>query len=141
MLLRKKLETIITNNKIFAYILIIFVAGVLMLVLCGDEKNTALNAKEAMVSNYSTEDELRIENVLSQIEGVGKIKVLINYNEKTSSSFLFEKSEDETDSKNYTGVIVSAEGADNSIVSNIIKESISTFLGIPLHKIVVYKMV
>lgn len=71
----------------------------------------------------SSELESRIENILSKIDGVGKISVLLTYNEE-----------------NLEGVVVVAEGVKDIDTRVDIISAIEVITGLGKHKIKVYEM-
>ncbi|MBO5398021.1 MAG: hypothetical protein J6A36_03725 [Clostridia bacterium] len=71
----------------------------------------------------SSELESRIENILSKIDGVGKVSVLLTYNEE-----------------NLEGVVVVAEGVKDIDTRVDIISAIEVITGLGKHKIKVYEM-
>ena len=77
----------------------------------------------------------KLEELLSRVEGVGEVRVVLMTGvEKDSSSFY--NSGQET----VTGVLVAAQGADNSVVSRNIVEAVMALFQVEAHKIKVMKM-
>ena len=78
------------------------------------------------ISDYDVYMEQRIEKILSQVDGVGKVNVMVTL--------------ENTDDTAIGGVVIVAQGGDNgSVVSNI-TSALEALLGIPVHKIKVLKM-
>lgn len=143
------------NNLIICLILII---GIVLMVVGGKDN------KEENIETTKTEvvtDERRLEDILSQIDGVGEVSVMITYysssekdiayETKTSSRNL-EESEDKkavmTDGEpmvvkevypDVKGVIVTAQGAGRTDVKAAISEAVSATLDVPVHKICIFK--
>lgn len=143
------------NNLIICLILII---GIVLMVVGGKDN------KEENIETTKTEvltDEKRLEDILSQIDGVGEVSVMITYysssekdlayETKTSSRNL-EESEDKkavmTDGEpmvvkevypDVKGVIVTAQGAGRTDVKAAISEAVSATLDVPVHKICIFK--
>lgn len=143
------------NNLIICLILII---GIVLMVVGGKDN------KEENIETTKTEvvtDERRLEDILSQIDGVGEVSVMITYysssekdlayETKTSSRNL-EESEDKkavmTDGEpmvvkevypDVKGVIVTAQGAGGTDVKAAISEAVSATLDVPVHKICIFK--
>lgn len=143
------------NNLIICLILII---GIVLMVVGGKDN------KEENIETTKTEvvtDERRLEEILSQIDGVGEVSVMITYysssekdlayETKTSSRNL-EESEDKkavmTDGEpmvvkevypDVKGVIVTAQGAGRTDVKAAISEAVSATLDVPVHKICIFK--
>jgi len=137
------IEQITLNKKYHIFILLMFIIGVFLFSCSSDRSESSKTVESEFVTNsYSTDIENRLENILGKIDGVGKINVLVNCGTKeTSYSGMFDIEKHEDELINVVGVIVVAEGVDDSSVTYILKSCISTFLNIPLHKISVFKMV
>ena len=88
-----------------------------------------------------TEEEVRLENILECIAGVGKARVMIRSGEKeqTASVFLTQEKDFEETGR-IEGVIVAAEGADNPVVQSKITEAVATVCGVPFSSVAVYPM-
>ena len=117
------------GNKYVIFVLI----GLLVLVLSiptGTKEEASLEKEES-----TTSLENQLEQVLSSMEGVGKVKVMITTQEDTNSSFGIEDSSGEV-----TGVLVVAEGAGSSLVKERMKEAIKALFSIDVHKISIVKM-
>ena len=101
------------------------------------QKNSSLfsDSQEEDEDTVRTVLEKKLETLLSQVEGVGEVRVVIMTGvEKDSSSFY--NSGQET----VTGVLVAAQGADNSVVSRNIVEAVMALFQVEAHKIKVMKM-
>ena len=116
-------------------ILIVLLIGVLLLVIaipvksdktgCVSDSDTYKTSDEE-ISDYDVYMEQRIEKILSQVDGVGKVNVMVTL--------------ENTDDTAIGGVVIVAQGGDNgSVVSNI-TSALEALLGIPVHKIKVLKM-
>lgn len=89
---------------------------------------------------YEEELELRLEEILSHMEGVGEVEVMITLKPSTK---LKESSFTYTTQKSYPeveGVFVVTQGGDNSSVNLAITEAIQALFGIDVHKIKIVKM-
>ncbi len=143
------------NNLIICLILII---GIVLMVV-GGKDNKEENIETTKIEVLT--DEKRLEDILSQIDGVGEVSVMITYysssekdlayETKTSSRNL-EESEDKkavmTDGEpmvvkevypDVKGVIVTAQGAGRTDVKAAISEAVSATLDVPMHKICIFK--
>ena len=111
-------------------ILIVLLIGVLLLVIAIPVKSDKTGGYVSGSDTYKTSDEeisdydvymeQRIEKILSQVDGVGKVNVMVTL-ENTDDTAM-------------------AQGGDNgSVVSNI-TSALEALLGIPVHKIKVLKM-
>lgn len=86
----------------------------------------------------ATEEELRLEGILSQMKGVGDTNVMITYqnNEETDSVF---NSGNSSKNPKVEGVIVASEGAGDIVVRNNIINAVATVFDIPASNVVVYE--
>lgn len=89
---------------------------------------------------YEEELEVRLEAILSQMEGVGEVEVMITLKSSTrtrDNSFTY------TTQNTYPeveGVFVVSQGGDDSSVKLAITEAIQALFGIDVHKIKIVKM-
>lgn len=141
-------------------ILILLIVGVLLIVIAiptgtgSSKKENDTVQSVAGTYDYATEMEQELETLLSQINGAGKVQVLISW--KGSSEKLVEKDENETVYYNSSGgeqapfirqelmpqaegVVVIAEGGDNAVVAGQITEAIRALFGVDTHKIKIMK--
>ena len=79
--------------------------------------------------------EARLEEVLSQVEGAGKVQVMLMTGEDKDSQSFYSTKENVV-----TGVLIVAQGADNSVVSRNIVEAVMALFQIEAHKIKIMKM-
>lgn len=117
-------------------ILIVVLIGVLMLVAAipvksGSSSSGGLGgetdeAAQEAISDYDVYMEQRIEKLLGEVEGVGKVNVMVTMGQ--------------TDEKTVEGVVIVAEGGGNGSVASNITSALEALLGIPAHKIKVLKM-
>lgn len=100
------------------------------------EKNDAGTAAFSSVTEESsgtkTELEKRLEELLENVEGVGKVKVMLMTD---AGQGLYS-----TGSGEVTGVLIVAEGADNSVTIQKIQEAVMALFQIDAHKIRIMKM-
>ena len=118
------------GNKGIVYVLL----GALVLLLLIPStaaKNETIT--ETDVSDQSMEE--RLQQVLSSMEGVGKVEVMITL--EGSGSTLFGT---EGGKQKVCGVLVVAEGAGNAAVNARISEAVKALFSIDLHKISIAKM-
>ena len=78
--------------------------------------------------------EQKLASLLSGVEGIGRTQVLL-MTQETSGDDFYKKS-----GMKVTGVLISAQGADNSVVIQNIKEAVMALFQIEAHKIKVMKM-
>ena len=79
-----------------------------------------------------TDLEMKLEDLLKNVEGVGNVKVMLM---TESGQGLYGSAGNEVN-----GVLIVAEGADNSVVSRNIVEGVMALFQIEAHKIRVMKM-
>jgi len=84
----------------------------------------------------ATEEEIRLEEILSQMKGVGDTNVMITYQNAEAADTVFSGSN--TDRK-VEGVIVAAEGAGDIIIKNNIINAVATVFDIPVSNVVVFE--
>lgn len=100
------------------HLLIMLLCGILLLVIAIPTKETSIQEKE-----QGTEIENRLSNILKEINGVGRVQVMITY-----------KDMDEVE-----GIVVVADGGDNAVVSRNITEVVQALFNVDSHKIKVIK--
>ena len=84
----------------------------------------------------ATGEEVRLEEILSQMKGVGDTNVMITYQSADAADTVF--SGNNTDRK-VEGVIVAAEGAGDMIIKNDIINAVATVFDIPVSNVVVFE--
>ncbi len=109
---KKKIENIVIG----ILILLITVIAINAILSDKDEEETVVNEIENNNVNFqasNTDLETRLENILSKIEGVGKVEVLINYSETEQVVAMYNENKKET----------ATEEQDESGGTRIIKEN------------------
>lgn len=109
---KKKIENIVIG----ILILLITVIVINAILSDKDEEETVVNEIENNNVNFqasNTDLETRLENILSKIEGVGKVEVLINYSETEQVVAMYNENKKET----------ATEEQDESGGTRIIKEN------------------
>lgn len=84
-------------------------------------------------TSEKTELEARLETVLESVEGIGRVEVMLMTGQDTQSFYGSEGTE-------VTGVLIAAEGADNSVTKRNIQEAVMALFQIEAHKIKIMKM-
>ncbi len=92
-------------------------------------------SQEEETNARKTELETKLETILESVEGVGKVRVLLMTGEDKDVQGLYASG-----SEKVTGVLVSAEGADNSVSVQNIQQAIMALFQIEAHKIKIMKM-
>ena len=126
---------------------ILLLLGLLLTVIALPVSNKKVSSPEVKSSSFfsaSSEEntdaertvlEKKLEDLLSQTEGVGKVQVLLMTGEEKDSSSFYDSG-----NQAVTGVLIAAEGADNSVVSRNIVEGVMALFQLDAHKIKVMKM-
>lgn len=146
------------NNQIICIILII---GVVFMLISGGggEKDNVSKTTAAI------DEEKRLEEILSQIDGAGEVSVMITYYGTSEKDIAYEtktntvgqdlKSEKSEDKKavmsdgepmvlreiypKAKGVIVTADGGGSAAVRQAISEAVTAVTDVPVHRVKIYK--
>ena len=86
----------------------------------------------------ATDEEIRLEQILSEIKGVGAVRVMISYEQNEDAKDVFS-SENAKNSRRVEGVIVTAEGAGNPIVQSSIINAVASVFDIPAANVMVFE--
>lgn len=156
------------NSGHNGYLIVIILVGVLFMLIPADNKENKkeITTKEEIHIDYEKD----LEDILSSISGVGKVKVMLTYSSSFEKSIAYEKNIDrnekkdgdsivnETSSQNSVvmsdgepfvikeiypeikGVVVVSDGANDIIVKQNILDAVTTALAIAPHKVCVVKM-
>ena len=142
------LQSLLQMNK--EKLIFLFCAGLLLFVLAlPSEKEEKTEPADLLVSYENTDNEieemtgsyeemleLRVQNILQGVEGVGEVEVMVALKgEETVSMF------EEEPSQEVLGIIISADGGGSSVVKAEISEAMEALFGLPSHKIKVLKRV
>lgn len=117
-------------NFIITLIIILAVALLILNVFFEEEeKGTPIifdsDSQQIHGENLSLEEEQRLSDILSQVKGVGEVKVLLTYQL------------DENRETTVKGVIIVAEGAGNAVIKNQIISAAQSAFDIPVSRITV----
>ena len=100
--------------------LILLLVGILLVVIAIPTKSETEEKSVVDSKNWSTsETEQRLENILSQMKGIGEVHVMITY-----------KQENEVE-----GVVVVAEGGEQGVTVQKITEVVRALFDVDSHKI------
>ena len=162
-----KLEEMIVSKKIYIYLACLFIIGVFFMFLPesytnNNEKSKEYSAKKEPINLGSEKnDELKINliNILEQVEGVGDVDLIINYsttprkiplleNKNTDSEKIINSSQGSVtepyivteESPQIEGVVIVAQGGGDYNIISTLRSTVSSYLGIPVHKVNVLKM-
>ena len=145
------------NNRL---LFIIIITGIALMALFGggEEKEVQPYGKNEI---QIEEEERRLSSILEKIDGAGEVDVMISYEETARKNIAYEKTTSSGDEVSYDekavltdgepmvineqyptvrGVVVIAEGAEDTSVKRALREAVSAVLGVDVHKICVYKM-
>lgn len=142
-------------KKEYVFIIILSVVAIIIFI-SGSSIFSSVKGKNATASTYETALESRVESLLREIEGVGKVKVFINAKvietDKLSANHSALKSLEESaifanDTQDLNelnvkviGVIVVCQGADKLNVKVTVTEVITTALSVSADSIRIIKM-
>lgn len=87
-----------------------------------------------------TSEEIRLENILECIAGVGEVHVMIRSSEENPSASVFLSEDEKEKGGKVEGVIVAAEGAENPVIQSKITEAVATVCDVPYSSVAVYSM-
>lgn len=157
------LSKLVTDKKSIYFIIGILIAGVMLLMRNNSEIKTISKAENTSAVNINKE----LEKILSEVEGAGRVKVLINYNQSGEKILAYDmesninekESGKENNSKSEVvydgnkmpvilkeympkveGVIIVAQGGNTENVKKQLIAGTVALLGIDEHKIEVLKM-
>lgn len=192
--LKKLYEACLGKDRNITNLAIILIIGIIILIAGGslfggkkEEQDSTMSsmqnvnhaASEKNKTNYGEQLEKKLEDILSQIEGVGDVSVMITFHsgkelipatDSKNGSTITEEKDNQGGSRKVTqsdreeqilvmngqggveqplilkelqpmvkGVIVAAEGASDIRIKANVKEAVKVALGIPAHKVQVYK--
>ncbi len=117
--------------------LVIFIIGVVIILLSALLDNNAEKAVKS--SDNFTGEEQRLSEILSEINGAGRVSVMISYEKAEDNNTSIGRSL--SDTKEYEkprGVIVVADGAMTPSVKNSLKEAAVAITGVGANRVCVY---
>lgn len=95
--------------------------------------------KDSAGSSLDAEDkselEKKLESLLSNVEGVGRVQVILMTGEEKDAQGFYNSG-----GTVVTGVLIAAEGGDNSVVIQNIQQAVMALFQVEAHKIKVMKM-
>lgn len=101
----------------------------------GTARSFLTGAEEEEEDISKTELEEKLESLLSNVEGVGKVQVILMTGEDKSSREFYHSGDEKI-----TGVLIAAQGADNGVVSQNIVQAVMALFQVEAHKIKIMKM-
>lgn len=159
-------EKLLSFGKKYRYVLLVLLIGVFLMCLPEGEEEAKVAVREEIQSEEVGLEE-RLEEILSQIEGAGKVKVLLT--EQSGSSVVYQTDTDRstgadsgserldtvivTDADRaeqglirqvnppiYLGAVIVCQGGDRPSVQLAVVEAVSNATGLGADKITVLKM-
>lgn len=151
----------IFKNKNNRLLCLIFIIGVVLMAAAGGHISRKAPA-ENVTETIAADEEKRLENILSQIDGAGEVSVMITYYSSPEKNIAYETKtssrEDKSESEDkkavmtdgsplvvkevyprVRGVIVTAQGAGNAVVKAAISEAVAASLDVSAHRICIFK--
>lgn len=162
---RKWLKGLFEKHKGLVYPVLVLAIGVFLLLLPGKEEESVAAVPEQ--SDFSLREfTATAEDLLSKIDGVGKLTLQLSLETDGSRSYLYDLQESRDDTSedlqkdtvlveqngnqepitlervypSFRGAVVVCQGADSSRVTLAIKEALSSLTGLGMDKITVLKM-
>lgn len=121
------------------WIVILLLGLLLSVIALPVSKKSSTSQQKILVddSTQSTEEiqsslELRLQNILENVEGVGEVKVMLMTEEQQG---IYHSGETEV-----RGVLIAAEGASDPVVVQKIQQAVMALFQIEAHKIKIMKM-
>lgn len=122
------------NNRLMLVILIIGIVIIMFSGLLESRNDKASQSAE----NYIGEEE-RLSEILSEINGAGRVSVMISYEAAESGKSSIGRSLSDTQiCEKPRGVIVVADGASSPSVRNSLKEAAVAVTGVGANRVCVY---
>lgn len=142
-------------------ILLVFLIGILLVVIAaptrerGEDDTEEKSKTDTADFAYEEALENKLEQVLMQIEGVGKAEVMLTFTassekivEKDENSTVYERPSDGGEMPYVVreihprprGILVIAEGGGNAVTEKNIREAVQALFGVEAHKIRIMKM-
>lgn len=158
------IQGLLKNKKSMGILAVIFIVGIMLIMGTGSGTSTAAASSE---ESAVRELDKRLERILSQVEGAGKVSVLINYRQSGEKILAYDmesntqekESQKENTSKSEVvydgnkmpvilkeympkveGVIIVAQGGNIESVKKQLIAGTVALLGVEEHKIEVLKM-
>lgn len=128
-----KIDKLFGDKKSNTLIYILLVMGILLLVFGSGFKSDTREKADVLPDTRAAQ----AERILSEIKGVGQVRVMISQStEKNESVFVTDKKKEGSSS---CSVLIVAEGGDDSRVREKIVRAASAALGVEPHKIEVFE--
>lgn len=103
----------------------------------------SVTSEDQQNEHYDTSTaEGRLEQALSEIEGVGRVKVYFHYDESSSQNepTLSNYFRSSNNTSNVSGLLIVSEGAKNPKIQVQLLETVSRVMQMPTHRIMIVPM-
>ena len=114
--------------KHIEWILLLLAVGILMLVAANALPRSSPAMADTAIAAPTEPLERRMEAILSQIDGAGRVRVLVNHSETSEEG------------RAVTGVLVVADGADDLSVRLELARAVQSLLDVPQGNIEIFPM-
>ena len=130
-----------TRKKTTSFLILVLIAASMgIFIILPMYQTNSMNEQEPQVTN-----EVKLEQTLKAMQGVGEVKVYFYYGEMTDEkdenklfSQYFRGTEQST--KEVTGMLIVSEGASDIFVKNEIRAVVSQVMQLPIHRIIIVPM-
>lgn len=106
--------------KQYQFVALILALGLALMLLPEREKPAASDA-QPIAESWSAEE--RLEQILSQIQGVGKVRVLLTVAQGEQAIYVYDEDRSESDLSREAVVITDGERAQTGLVSQVLPPS------------------
>ncbi|MDE7463711.1 MAG: hypothetical protein K2M48_01665 [Clostridiales bacterium] len=117
-----------------AVVIVIVLVSYFSLASCSSDSASLGTSADLGDLDYCTAMQVRLERIVSEIDGVGDASVIINWDKSVSTSLTSSGSEN----PRATGVIVVCKGGNSTKVKLDVIYAVSTLLDLSIEKIMVY---
>lgn len=145
--MKHSFDSLITNKRTYYLILTVVTVSAMLLLSENvfqqerDGRRQIVDedgAEELMVNgSLKTQEELRLQAMLSNIQGVGENQVMITWQEREEAVSVFSS---QPQNKQLQGVIIAAEGASQPSVKLAIIDAVTSVYGIPTSRVMVFSL-
>lgn len=127
---------------VFALVLIVLITLLFLssMLQSRDGRGSIVSQEDGVsYEDSGTQEEIRLENILECMSGVGEVHVMITGGVREETSTVFME-EGEKSGGEVKGVIIVAEGAENPVIQSRLTEAVATACGVPPASVAVYPM-
>jgi len=125
------------NKKLRTAIIILLIAAAVLLIASEMIKTASENAQTETYSEYTQELEHKVSDLLSRVDGVGRIEVVITLQANAGSNTSAVTTVAQSDIR---GVVILCDGGDDIAIVAKITEIVSAALNIGYNQIYITKM-